>query len=959
MSLSLYQLILQAGPPVASGGSSRSRLDPSKPTADPYYQKYRNELLKIIQGYETDANRDAAIERRDRLAAAVKLEGIRQKALTDHSKIKSENFRKRLDSLVSMKNKLEASRTAWGKNYGMRYTQVVDAARNKLRRIPSGTIPADRFSRVMAALSPTVTTAAERFSVDDPRFLQTFREVVDIAQGGVQDFITFDDNGIATETEALKKRTGGQAQNIRDRIGEYNERQSAYRDHEASMNNEAATLDNRIKAAEGLLSGAAGGQPNVAEMNQLIGDAESHINKLHHQFIEINKLPNQEKAQQEIQKIEQEEINSPGYRMALAEYRSLGGRAGSVEKQERDDMARMIGNPEFRQWAADHGYYNLGRAKLQADPKNPSRIAVISYVEGGEDEKAAQAWLRESKRRAGNFALFESPRTGDIVRFLDKGTGEYIEAERLKMHAADPYGAVRVVIDGKAVVYTPDQMSDFVMITQSSAPATTSEKYAAKRAVDVKGAFAKYYQEEATEAKETESPLFVAALDKPLRLENEEGEGVELGKDTKFIVARDGTAAWLAADDGDLTKLDDKDAAVGLTPQALLDSLESTKKTALGIKGDDELRWATIDDVTEDSTAYSFDYVTGDAEKEAYRTATMTPTTTERTFTPSGELVAEYGVGGVDKKVYRSEEPLALEKKKEVDAPAPAPEPAPEPPPIKAPPVMSEAAQQVQMRQFLDDPATKRRFQPKDSLQLNPDIPVVKGSVEGLGVEGLMPDLSVTPKTQSEVLQDALRNEPLEGFKEGGVAGKTGQEEIIVGEEGPELVLPADVTEKILSLAREQGRAPEEEPVEQEAEAAEATEEDPEAAEDRELSRLQEGVAQRARGVYKLAKAAYKDAGLEPTPTISKVFRVVKMTQSLTQNVEYMKETLARAESVEKMSPEFYKHMKDFQFYSDRVTQLQDKIDELKKGMNLNQVVTQAKAEVSEQMKKRKGGSRG
>ena len=952
MSLSFYQLILQAGPPVASGGSSRSRLDPSKPTADPYYQKYRNELLKILQGYETDANRDAAIERRDRLAASVKLEGIRQKALTDHSKIKSENFRKRLDSLVSMKNKLEASRTAWGKNYGMRYTQVVDAARNKLRRIPSGTIPADRFSRVMAALSPTVTTAAERFSVDDPRFLQTFREVVDIAQGGVPDFIAFDGNGIATATEALKKRTGGQAENIRERIGLYNQRQSAYRDHEASMNSEAATLDNRIKAAERLLSGAAGGQPDVAEMNELIGDAESRLGKMHHKFTVIHDLPDKEKAQQEIQKIEQEEINSPGYRMALAEYRSLGGRAGSVEKQERDDKARMIGNPEFRQWAADHGYYNLGRAKLQADPKDPEKIVVISYVEGGEDEKAAQAWARESKRRAGNFALFESPRTGDIVRFLDKGTGEYIEAERLKMHAADPYGAVRVVIDGKAVVYTPDQMSDFVMITQSSAPATTSEKYAAKRAVDVKGAFAKYYQEEATEAKETESPLFVAVLDKPLRLEK-----VELGKGAKFIVARDGTAAWFIDDEDKLEKLDEVDAASGITPQALLDSLESTKKTALGIKGADELRWATVDDVTEGSTAYSFDYVTDDAEKEAYRTATMTPAKTERTFTPSGELVAEYGVGGVGKKVYQSEEPLALEKKKEVDAPAPAPALNGFPAPIKPPPVMSEAAQQEQMRQFVDDPATKRHFQPKDPLQLNPDIPVVEGSVEGLGVEGLMPDLSVSPETTSEAVQAALRAK--KPFKEGGVAGKTGQEEIIVGEEGPELVLPADVTEKILSLAREQGRAPEEEPVEQEAEAAEATEEDPEAAEDRELSRLQEGVAQRARGVYKLAKAAYKDAGLEPTPTISKVFRVVKMTQSLTQNVEYMKETLARAESVEKMSPEFYKHMEDFQFYSDRVTQLQDKIDELKEGMNLNQVVTQAKTEVSEQMKKRKGGSRG
>jgi hypothetical protein len=956
MSLSLYQLILQAGPPVASGGSSRSRLDPSKPTADPYYQKYRNELLKIIQGYETDANRDAAIERRDRLAAAVKLEGIRQKALTDHSKIKSENFRKRLDSLVSMKNKLEASRTAWGKNYGMRYTQVVDAARNKLRRIPSGAIPVDRFSRVMTAVAESPMTEAERLSVDDPRFLQTFREVVDIAQGGVPDFITFDDNGIATATDALKNRTTTQAENIRARIREYNERQSAYRDHEASMNSEAATLDNRIKAAEGLLSGAAGGQPDVAKMNQLIGDAESRINKLHHKFTEINKLPDQEKAQQEIQKIEHEEINSPGYRMALAEYRSLGGRAGSVEKQERDDMARMIGNPEFRQWAADHGYYNLGRAKLQADPKNPSRIAVISYVEGGEDEKAAQAWLRESKRRAGNFALFESPRTGDIVRFLDKGTGKYIEAERLKMHAADPYGAVRVVIDGKAVVYTPDQMSDFVMITQSSAPATTSEKYAAKRAVDVKGAFAKYYQEEATEAKETESPLFAVTLDKPLRLEK-----AELGKGMGFIVARDGTAAWFIDDEGKLEKLDEADAAVGITPQALLKSLESAKKTALGIKGDDELRWATIDDVTEGSTVRSFDYALKPTEVEAYRQATMTPATTKRTFTPSGELVAEYGVGGVDKKVYQSEEPLALEKEKKVVAPAPAP--APEPPPIKPPPVMSEAAQKEQTRQFLDDPATKRHFQPEDPLRLNPDMPVVEGSVEGLGVEGLMPDLSVTREMRDEVLRDALRNEPLEEpkkrrLKEGGVAGKTGQEEIIVGEEGPELVLPADVTEKILSLAREQGRAPEEEPVEQEAEAAEATEEDPEAAEDRELSRLQEGVAQRARGVYKLAKAAYKDAGLEPTPTISKVFRVVKMTQSLTQNVEYMKETLARAESVEKMSPEFYKHMKDFQFYSDRVTQLQDKIDELKKGMNLNQVVTQAKAEVSEQMKKRKGGSR-
>jgi hypothetical protein len=210
--------------------------------------------------------------------------------------------------------------------------------------------------------------------------------------------------------------------------------------------------------------------------------------------------------------------------------------------------------------------------------------------------------------------------------------------------------------------------------------------------------------------------------------------------------------------------------------------------------------------------------------------------------------------------------------------------------------------------------------------------------LEAVPEDYVSPWASGPPKKKEE-----LPEETQEKFAEGGVAGKGGEEEIIVGEEGPELVLPAALTRKIMALAESRkGKKPA-------PEADAATESD----EDAELALLQDGVAQRAEGVYKLGKAMYEATDEKPPPTVATVMQIMRLTKTLTLNVSYMEEMLDRAEDEEKMSPSWYKHMNDLQFYSERVDKLNAAIDKLKEGVDMAKLQQQVQAEQPQ------GGSRG
>ena len=70
-----------------------------------------------------------------------------------------------------------------------------------------------------------------------------------------------------------------------------------------------------------------------------------------------------------------------------------------------------------------------------------------------------------------------------------------------------------------------------------------------------------------------------------------------------------------------------------------------------------------------------------------------------------------------------------------------------------------------------------------------------------------------------------------------------------------------------------------------------------------------------------------------------------------------MEETLNRAENSEKMSPEWQKHMADFNAYSGRVTQLQEELKKLTEKGDMSQLMAQAEKARTQVASQRDGGT--
>ena len=96
-------------------------------------------------------------------------------------------------------------------------------------------------------------------------------------------------------------------------------------------------------------------------------------------------------------------------------------------------------SPIVREWAADHGFSEMGTVDYDKDG-----VPIPgSYVPGRDDGAIARTYNREFNRGAGRYG-FRSIGTGDIVQFTTPDGKTHV-GERLKFHAADR-GAVRVAV---------------------------------------------------------------------------------------------------------------------------------------------------------------------------------------------------------------------------------------------------------------------------------------------------------------------------------------------------------------------------------------------------------------------------------------------------------------------------------------------------------------------------------
>lgn len=125
--------------------------------------------------------------------------------------------------------------------------------------------------------------------------------------------------------------------------------------------------------------------------------------------------------------------------------------------QLRDAMARRMSSPYIRAWAKDNGFDELGHVTVKDGQYDPE-----SYIPGRDDLAVVAAFNRQAKRGAGRYG-FKSIGTGDIVQVTVDG--EPVVGERLKYHAADRVGTVRVMTEsGEVLTFAPGELDQVVVI---------------------------------------------------------------------------------------------------------------------------------------------------------------------------------------------------------------------------------------------------------------------------------------------------------------------------------------------------------------------------------------------------------------------------------------------------------------------------------------------------------------
>ena len=129
----------------------------------------------------------------------------------------------------------------------------------------------------------------------------------------------------------------------------------------------------------------------------------------------------------------------------------------SAAVQLRNQMARRMASPYVRAWARDNGFDELGHVTITDGKYDPA-----SYIPGRDDKAVARAFNRQAARGAGRYG-FKSIGSGDIVQVNVDGSP--VVGERLKYHAGDRVGTVRVMTEtGEIMTFAPGEVDQVVVI---------------------------------------------------------------------------------------------------------------------------------------------------------------------------------------------------------------------------------------------------------------------------------------------------------------------------------------------------------------------------------------------------------------------------------------------------------------------------------------------------------------
>ncbi len=326
----------------------------------------------------------------------------------------------------------------------------------------TGTDLAQAYTRLYAQPVTGEDPVNDPTRPDFPASFRLYADRMNALVGAGAKYFEFDaeDNVIDVDWGALAESgiRGQQADNLKGDIEAYNAKQKVIKAAiQSGTDGYAAAQDTLAKIGTGEIDWSTG----IEQVKNLIGSIPGVLDE---HVMTVQDASEELSANQQIQ----DEVDD----LSADINRLRGTREGS---EQMDGFARAVADPAFRAWAVDHGFDNLSVIPMRED----GTPDISRYSPGGDDLAAKAAYEREYERGPNSYG-FKRITTGEIVQ-VTLASGQRVFGDRLKYHAADEPGTVRVVTeDGSLQIIPPSDLKQVVVVERDEKKMGKLERRAAR-----------------------------------------------------------------------------------------------------------------------------------------------------------------------------------------------------------------------------------------------------------------------------------------------------------------------------------------------------------------------------------------------------------------------------------------------------------------------------------------------
>ena len=409
---------------------------------------------------------------------------------TAMANVQSRDYATKVNSYTKILNQRIASDTKYNLKVNSADADLSQETARALRELRGG---ADPVLAVFELIKPKEIVPGygkkSKISTDDPQYRETIRNMMDQIndKNGVPIFVfTTSKDGRPTselDMEATQNRLSdpkgrtnlsrksAEFQSVVDVLGYYQAANERHAAHEQHASEDLAESQGMLDAAL-----AAGREGNTDEAGRILQQYQDHeIARAGTFQLRHNMQPAGELRADLNNRVAEAQMRKETHARATQYATFLEGKLyGSSGDAEQLGIAKGIANPNFRAWAADYGWDALGQVAVDEDG-NPD---YSQYRPGGDDIAALVAWDKQSSRTPGNYGLKRID-SGEVLR-VEMLDGSVVTGARLRRHAADPMGSIRMVTAEGARVIQPNEVSQAIYLKRPKADITRIDSRAMK-----------------------------------------------------------------------------------------------------------------------------------------------------------------------------------------------------------------------------------------------------------------------------------------------------------------------------------------------------------------------------------------------------------------------------------------------------------------------------------------------